>query len=201
MYGVEKVSDMGRVKTTPTLSYSLVELYQQNSVKPNKRAENCDVIQVKHNIDKTVVFFVKCYEKYSSPHGHFVSIAFDYEPKSYQKEKPISVDVKVKCDCESFKYFSPSYMSTQLEYGLDVNENRFPSIRDPKLEYVVCKHISKVRKYLRNVPFKQIMNNPNAKTVQELKPMIKSSMISDDEYDIINEDNFITIMQSKGIVI
>jgi hypothetical protein len=187
--------------TQPSIAYSLVELYQQNSHKPNARADNCDVIQVKHNIDKTVVFFVKCYEKYSSPHGHFVSIAFEYEPKKYQKEKPLNVDVKVKCDCESFKYFSPSYMSTQLGYGLDVNENRFPNIRDPKLEYVVCKHISKVRKYLRNATFKQIMNNPHVKTVQELRPFIKSSMISDEEYNVIDEENFLPIMRSKGIII
>ena len=82
-----------------TEAYSLLELHNQNSPKPNKRAVNCQVSQVKHTIGKSVVFHVRCSENYSDPHGHFVVVNFDVELKKYQKEKPLTVDVAVKCNC------------------------------------------------------------------------------------------------------
>ena len=101
-------------------AYSLTDLHSQNAVKPNKRADNCDMRQIKHKIDKTVIFHVGCHESWSSGGGHIVSVKFFVDLKQYQKEKPLNTNVQVYCSCEAFLYWGSEYMATQLEYGLDI---------------------------------------------------------------------------------
>ncbi len=51
-------------------------------------------------------------------------------------------DLAVHCTCPDFKY-RKKYMAYQIGYGI-YREDRFPKIRNPKLEGSVCKHLAVV---------------------------------------------------------
>lgn len=52
----------------------------------------------------------------------------------------IDGDIKVSCTCTAYKYWGYKYIMTQLSSNEDSNEDRFPTIRNPKLEGTLCKH-------------------------------------------------------------
>ncbi len=52
-------------------------------------------------------------------------------------------DIKVYCSCKDFHYKGFKYMGHQMGWGI-YREDRFPKIRNPKLEGTVCKHLLKV---------------------------------------------------------
>lgn len=64
--------------------------------------------------------------------------------KEFKKSEIIRLfltgDLSVYCSCPDFKYRGFKYMGTQMGYGI-FRENRFPKIRNPKLEGTVCKHL------------------------------------------------------------
>ena len=49
-------------------------------------------------------------------------------------------DIKINCTCPAYKYFGYEYILTQLGADSGKGENRFPKIRNPKLQGVMCKH-------------------------------------------------------------
>lgn len=49
-------------------------------------------------------------------------------------------DLSVYCSCEDFLYKGYKYMAWNMGYGLD-KENRFPKIKNPRLEGTICKHL------------------------------------------------------------
>lgn len=73
----------------------------------------------------------------------------------------VSGDIAVHCTCPAFKYFY-SYVLTHLDSSAGRDENRFPSLRNPKLKGVVCKHLNNV---LEALPFWQ------ANIVRDLKAL------------------------------
>lgn len=52
----------------------------------------------------------------------------------------LSGDLSVWCSCPDFKYHGFKYMGYQMGYGI-YKENRYPKIRNPRLEGTVCKHL------------------------------------------------------------
>ena len=92
--------------------------------------------------------------------------ALDIEDVNFQERANLAVfgDVKVSCDCGAFLYHGYAYIVTQLDAiyptdnweqrpdtlapkntsGSDNVENRFPGIRNPDLDGVVCKHLDTV---------------------------------------------------------
>lgn len=92
--------------------------------------------------------------------------ALDLEDVNFSERANLAVfgDVKVSCDCGSFLYHGYAYIVTQLDAiyptdnweqrpdtlapkntsGSDNIEHRFPGIRNPDLEGVVCKHLDTV---------------------------------------------------------
>lgn len=52
-------------------------------------------------------------------------------------------DLSVHCTCPDFQYSGAKYMAYQMGYGI-YKENRFPKIRNPRLEGSVCKHLALV---------------------------------------------------------
>ena len=52
----------------------------------------------------------------------------------------IAGDLKISCTCPAFLYFGYKYILTQLDSNEAGAENRFPKIKNPDLEGVMCKH-------------------------------------------------------------
>jgi len=52
----------------------------------------------------------------------------------------INEDIIIACDCPANLYWGYQYIQTELDIAIDP-ENRFPSIRNPSLEGVACKHL------------------------------------------------------------
>lgn len=52
----------------------------------------------------------------------------------------ISGDLQISCTCPAFLYFGYKYILTQLDSNESNDEHRFPKIRNPKLQGIMCKH-------------------------------------------------------------
>ena len=52
----------------------------------------------------------------------------------------IAGDLKISCTCPAYLYFGYKYILTQLDSNESDAEHRFPKIRNPKLNGVMCKH-------------------------------------------------------------
>lgn len=52
----------------------------------------------------------------------------------------IAGDLKISCTCPAYLYFGYKYILTQLDSNESDDENRFPKIKNPKLQGVMCKH-------------------------------------------------------------
>lgn len=63
----------------------------------------------------------------------------------------VSGDIALFCSCGAFRYFY-AYVLTHLDANAGNDEKRFPSIRNPRLKGVVCKHLNNV---LEALPFWQ----------------------------------------------
>jgi len=61
----------------------------------------------------------------------------------------MDLDCRVHCTCPAFLYWGYLYIDTQLDVQL-VDENRYPGVRNPDLNGIVCKHLAAVlRNYFR----------------------------------------------------
>lgn len=49
-------------------------------------------------------------------------------------------DIKISCTCPAYLYFGYKYITTQVDANASEPENRFPKIKNPKLQGVMCKH-------------------------------------------------------------
>lgn len=52
----------------------------------------------------------------------------------------IAGELKISCTCPAYLYFGYKYILTQLDSNESDDENRFPKIKNPKLQGVMCKH-------------------------------------------------------------
>lgn len=52
----------------------------------------------------------------------------------------ISGDIQINCTCPAYKYFGYEYILTQLGADAGKGERRFPKVRNPKLQGIMCKH-------------------------------------------------------------
>lgn len=58
-------------------------------------------------------------------------------------------DAHIRCTCPAQLYYGYSYMGTQMKYLYGIpRENRFPKIRNPRLEGTICKHDDKVIQWI-----------------------------------------------------
>jgi len=81
---------------------SLLELFKDTPIKTKVRAENCNTYDIQYisKNDQRAIFLVKCDESYSYSGGHLVSILFeDYIPSKHDTLKPLTSEVKLKCEC------------------------------------------------------------------------------------------------------
>lgn len=52
----------------------------------------------------------------------------------------IAGDIKISCTCPAYLYFGYKYILTQIDANSSDDEHRFPKIRNPKLQGIMCKH-------------------------------------------------------------
>lgn len=52
----------------------------------------------------------------------------------------IAGDLQISCTCPAYLYFGYKYILTQLDANETNPEHRFPKIKNPKLQGVMCKH-------------------------------------------------------------
>ena len=125
-----------------------------------KRASNCRVykIKYKHRSKTRIILMVRCYEDYSNPKGHLVSLALDI-PKE-QRDKVLkskrtailTLPMKTYCICPAYSMWGSKYNATKGGYNINSEgrEDRPPNIRDPKRKNIVCKHIAAVAVALKS---------------------------------------------------
>lgn len=128
--------------------------------KTAKRATNCRVykIKYKHRSKTRVILMVRCYEDYSNPKGHLVSLALDIPKEQREqllKSKRIAIltiPMKTYCTCPAYTYWGSKYIATKGGYNINSKgrEDRPPNIRDPKRKNIVCKHITAVTMALKS---------------------------------------------------
>lgn len=71
----------------------------------------------------------------------YLDIAEDEDLDVKEKVRlAIAGDLLLSCTCPAFLYFGYKYILTQLDSNESDDENRFPKIRNPKLQGVMCKH-------------------------------------------------------------
>jgi hypothetical protein len=58
-----------------------------------------------------------------------------------------SGNLRLHCPCPSYKFWGYQYLLTQKEAAI-IPEDRFPTIRNPNLQGVCCKHLRRVMKVL-----------------------------------------------------
>jgi hypothetical protein len=56
----------------------------------------------------------------------------------------LNMDMAVHCDCPAFLWWGSQYTLEQLDTALNPAGVPFPSVRDPALDNVICKHLAAV---------------------------------------------------------
>ncbi len=51
--------------------------------------------------------------------------------------------LELGCSCPAFRYWGYHYLTTEMNAVVGVTEQRYPRVRNPDLEGVVCKHLYK----------------------------------------------------------
>ena len=124
------------------------------------RANNCRVFKIKykHRSKTRVILMVRCFEDYSNPKGHLVSLGLDI-PKEKREQvlksnrtAVLSLPMKVYCTCQAYKYWGSHYIATKKGYNINTmgKELRPPVVRDPLGKNIVCKHITAVANSLKS---------------------------------------------------
>jgi hypothetical protein len=215
---------------------SLKNLHETTGSKPKKKSKNSKILGVKSRKNfKRFNFLVRSSEVYSDPNGHIASVIYpriklkDFVRDTGRQEiSPYSEYVLVHCSCPAFLYwgshfFSDTYGYHIREFGI---EDRFPEIRDPKGENLVCKHLIKVAKYMEHVSFR-FLNKRFRKeyerslkertkkrkgfrfaTLQELYPVVgeflRRNKYANDEVDEViaslNDENVEYILEEHGLL-
>lgn len=89
--------------------------------------------------------------------------------------KKAVVDGKIRfdCDCGRHRYWY-RYVATVGKYNYGVDENRYPSTRNPKLTGVACKHALRVMKYVTSAhmlaKIRSYAREDIAKATNQVKP-------------------------------
>lgn len=117
------------------------------------------------------VFLVKSYESYSSPKGHFVSLLYPkLDLKTWSNDRritPMNQRVRVYCSCPAWQYWGSAYWSDNMKYYIPPHrEDRYPEIRDPEGNNLVCKHALRVAYYVRKKGFEYLMTRFRQKSFQ-----------------------------------
>lgn len=190
------------------------------------KAMNCRVykIRYKHPSNKRIVLLVKCFEDYSNPKGHFVSLAMNLSKENESKVNSkrisvLSVPMKVHCSCPAWQYWGSAYNATVKKFVIPEKgrELRSPDIRDPEKKNLVCKHVIATTLALSSQSiYKALIGKEKSKhiDIQEQTCMLSqfdleevsveecTNILSNYGYNVDNlsEDNFEEFLVALGLV-
>jgi len=88
--------------------------------------------------------------------SHQVNIWFDLSNISDKSAYEVYSKTKIKfeCSCGRHTYWY-RYMASQGGWGLGIEEKRFPSIRNPQMKGICCKHVVRVVRYCHGHKFQK----------------------------------------------
>jgi len=82
--------------------------------------------------------------------SHQVNVWFDLENyKGFKNTK-----IKFECSCGRHTYWY-RYMATKGGWGLGIKEERYPSVRNPQMKGICCKHVVRVVRYCHGHTFQK----------------------------------------------
>ena len=94
------------------------------------------------------------------------------------KEAVVNGKINFDCDCGRHRYWY-RYLATVGKYNFGIDENRYPSTRNPKLTGVACKHALRVMKHLMSphmiAKVKGYATDDIAKASNKIKPHRQTS--------------------------
>ena len=94
------------------------------------------------------------------------------------KKAVIDGKINFDCDCGRHRYWY-RYLATVGKYNFGIDENRYPSTRNPKLTGVACKHALRVMKHLMSphmiAKVKGYATDDIAKASNKVKPHRQTS--------------------------
>lgn len=134
------------------------EVINHSRLEDIKRANNQIQLASVFKRRADVIYFITNAGIGSKDTHHYVTVQLLSYPQlllgrtkapSVVDTKKAVVDGKVRfdCDCGRHRYWY-RYVATISKYNFGVDENRYPSTRNPKLTGVACKHVLRVMKYL-----------------------------------------------------
>jgi len=195
------------IKSLNYEAINLRDLYNLTRNAPKLKARNSKIYGVrpfKRNEQKRFVFWVKSNESYSSPLGWFVSFNYpDMDIRNWvsdRKRTPMSEDVKIFCSCPAWIYWGSLYWSNAYDYDLGVSENRYPIVRDPKRENMICKHAIRGMNYMRKKGFRYLWERFSKSKLDfassKLRASIADFLQRQDKYEYSEIDEMLDDIQS-----
>lgn len=175
--------------------------------KTQKRANNCRVykIKYKHRSKTRVILMVRCFEDYSNPKGHLVSLALEI-PKE-QREKVLAskrvailtIPMKIFCTCPAYKFWGSHYLATKKAYNINTHgrETRPAKVRDPKGKNIACKHIGAVAMALKSQSvYKALVGKSKQSTILEDDNLITEHLENLEEMSV---NECVNILEQQGL--
>lgn len=216
------------------IAVSLDDLYTGNAEKPNERSNRSKIVGIRSRKNyKRFIFHCKSSETWSSRRGHLTSVFYPEVTRENvlrrkSKGTPTNSQVLVWCSCPAFHYWGSHYWATQQKYLMfdKKKETRFPIIRDPEGENLICKHVARVSKYLRRTSFRnlvRIFDMRGGRTgfaspddlmvvgIEKAFPCIEEFLLRegnigdpvqvDEIMASIHEDNYESVLEHYGVII
>ena len=94
------------------------------------------------------------------------------------KKAVIDGKIRFDCDCGRHRYWY-RYIATVSKYNYGIDENRYPSTRNPQFTGVACKHVLRVMKYLMSphmiAKIQDYAKGDIAKANNQVKPQRRGS--------------------------
>lgn len=186
------------------------DLLKNIVTKTRVKSENCRVFKIryKHRSKTRLILLVRCYEDYSNPRGHLVSLALDLKKEKHRKLASkrvavLTIPMKVFCNCPAYLYWGSKYIATRDAYNINTKgkEIRPAKVRDPKGNNIICKHIAATATALKSQSVYKAFKG-KMKSTQYIQPINISDNILEEEAKSFPEISIIEleqVLKSQGI--
>ncbi len=107
---------------------------------------------------------------------NYDSLVFNHTKPPTQKELTNLIkegQIAFDCDCGRHQFWY-RYLATIGKYNFGVDENRYPSTRNPNLTGLACKHVLRVMNHLTSAIFKNYLKSEAKKDIADVTRRNKS---------------------------